>query len=86
MVVSQAFQDYIEDFQVDEFGIVVLARHRSEDRFEIHSINYLPACSFCNLIVKCLKRCGRCRKSNYCSIECQKKDWQQHKRSCVPFA
>lgn len=29
-----------------------------------------------------LKRCGRCKIRNYCSAECQTKDWPSHKVFC----
>ncbi|KAL6301392.1 hypothetical protein BKA93DRAFT_738905, partial [Sparassis latifolia] len=29
-----------------------------------------------------LKRCGACKKTYYCSPECQKEDWKQHKKDC----
>ncbi|KAJ6536157.1 hypothetical protein B0H19DRAFT_1270954 [Mycena capillaripes] len=29
-----------------------------------------------------LKSCGRCRLVRYCSSECQKKDWKNHKKFC----
>eukprot|EP01122_Echinamoeba_exundans_P014346 TRINITY_DN6468_c0_g2_i1.p1 TRINITY_DN6468_c0_g2~~TRINITY_DN6468_c0_g2_i1.p1 ORF type:complete len:130 (-),score=9.71 TRINITY_DN6468_c0_g2_i1:687-1076(-) len=29
-----------------------------------------------------LKSCGRCLKVDYCSRECQMKDWKRHKTSC----
>eukprot|EP01116_Phalansterium_solitarium_P021128 TRINITY_DN6467_c0_g1_i1.p1 TRINITY_DN6467_c0_g1~~TRINITY_DN6467_c0_g1_i1.p1 ORF type:complete len:349 (+),score=94.98 TRINITY_DN6467_c0_g1_i1:1036-2082(+) len=28
------------------------------------------------------KRCGRCKTTKYCSLECQKLDWPRHKPSC----
>ena len=28
------------------------------------------------------KRCGKCRSVCYCSVECQKKDWKDHKKAC----
>ncbi|AGE54815.1 histone-lysine N-methyltransferase / SET domain containing protein [Paramecium bursaria Chlorella virus NYs1] len=31
-----------------------------------------------------LKRCSCCRMIRYCSEECQKRDWKEHKNSCVP--
>ncbi|EUD66289.1 hypothetical protein C922_03205 [Plasmodium inui San Antonio 1] len=32
---------------------------------------------------KNLKRCGKCKKVYYCSIECQRKDFVFHKRICL---
>jgi len=29
-----------------------------------------------------MKRCGRCKKAWYCSVECQRKDWSIHKLEC----
>lgn len=29
-----------------------------------------------------LKFCSRCRSASYCSTECQKADWPQHKSTC----
>jgi len=28
------------------------------------------------------KLCGRCKTKKYCSIQCQKDDWKEHKRGC----
>lgn len=30
-----------------------------------------------------LSRCGRCKKVHYCSPDCQKKDWKDHKGICA---
>lgn len=41
-------------------------------------------CGKCALGTK-LKRCTRCKQAFYCSQICQKKDWRQHKRRCIPI-
>jgi hypothetical protein len=33
-----------------------------------------------------LKRCAKCQTTTYCSRECQKEDWQSHKRVCASNA
>ena len=30
-----------------------------------------------------LYTCSRCKRANYCSLECQKKDWKKHKQTCT---
>jgi hypothetical protein len=30
-----------------------------------------------------LKRCSRCHRVYYCSTECQRSDWSQHKVICL---
>jgi hypothetical protein len=32
------------------------------------------------------KSCGKCKTRYYCSVECQRKDWTQHKLGCIPIA
>jgi hypothetical protein len=29
-----------------------------------------------------MKKCSRCRSATYCSVECQKQDWNRHKATC----
>ncbi|KAI9374061.1 hypothetical protein BJX61DRAFT_344395 [Aspergillus egyptiacus] len=46
----------------------------------------------CNICAKkasketTLKRCGKCKAIWYCSRECQKADWKDHKESCSKLA
>ncbi|KAK8806600.1 hypothetical protein WA588_003164 [Blastocystis sp. NMH] len=40
-----------------------------------------PACAYCFKRTKLL-RCSKCQKTKYCSRECQKKDWLNHKIVC----
>jgi len=30
------------------------------------------------------QRCGKCKKVYYCSKECQRRDWPNHKKTCNP--
>lgn len=39
-------------------------------------------CGFCLDGTKSRKKCGRCKAKYYCSLECQRKDWGEHKKEC----
>ena len=39
-------------------------------------------CLLCKTTPEKLKKCGRCRVAEYCSRECQTKDWPRHKNEC----
>lgn len=39
-------------------------------------------CAVCRRAVANLKMCGKCKAVKYCSVECQKKHWPEHKKSC----
>ena len=43
-------------------------------------------CSACGRFIdaKLLSRCARCKKARYCSKECQKDAWSDHKADCIP--
>ena len=40
-------------------------------------------CENCKGSERKMMVCGQCRQAYYCSRECQKKDWKQHKKSCA---
>ncbi len=39
-------------------------------------------CGACKTVPQNPKRCGRCRSIVYCSVECQRSNWPQHKLLC----
>lgn len=42
----------------------------------------LENCARCSETSRELKRCARCKKVLYCSVECQRSDWPRHKSIC----
>ncbi|GAQ90657.1 hypothetical protein KFL_006680060 [Klebsormidium nitens] len=30
-----------------------------------------------------LKRCSRCKSARYCSAQCQRADWKEHRKTCL---
>jgi len=40
------------------------------------------SCQLCHLATESIKRCGACKVAKYCSADCQKKDWKEHKLGC----
>ncbi|MES1921737.1 hypothetical protein MHBO_003266 [Bonamia ostreae] len=40
------------------------------------------SCDKCKKNTEKLKKCGACKKVEYCSRECQKSDWENHKKIC----
>ncbi|KAJ7726435.1 hypothetical protein DFH07DRAFT_237026 [Mycena maculata] len=44
----------------------------------------VSACMTCQVATnkKSLRTCAKCRKVNYCSVECQRSDWPMHKHTC----
>jgi hypothetical protein len=39
-------------------------------------------CPKCSAVTPKLLRCSRCKSVHYCSVACQRTDWEQHKLSC----
>ena len=46
---------------------------------------YLTMCAFCKKLPpkdEVFSKCSRCKNVSYCSRECQKRDWSEHKKIC----
>jgi hypothetical protein len=39
-------------------------------------------CHYCNKTVEKLLKCSKCKRVKYCSKECQKAHWKDHKKDC----
>ena len=46
------------------------------------STSSVSCCFKCEKPARDLKVCSRCRRARYCSVECQRSDWKQHKSIC----
>ena len=57
----------LEDIASDAQMLRLLARKR---------------CAMCDRLCA-VKKCGRCRQVGYCSKECQREHWAQHKLACT---
>lgn len=53
----------------------------------INDTSLKPAllCGVCKKEFPELKRCSQCKRTYYCSSECQKADWKSHKSVCSPI-
>ncbi|KAG5651267.1 hypothetical protein H0H81_009260 [Sphagnurus paluster] len=43
-------------------------------------------CDECGKDDVALKNCAKCQVARYCSVECQRKAWPTHKKTCKPFS
>ena len=41
-------------------------------------------CDHCFSYVVAIRRCSQCRVAQYCSRNCQRRAWKQHKKTCTP--
>jgi prefoldin subunit 4 len=43
----------------------------------------MSSCSNCGKKEEKLKLCSACKKTSYCSVDCQKAHWPKHKADCI---
>mmetsp|Transcript_12145 Transcript_12145/g.14126 ORF Transcript_12145/g.14126 Transcript_12145/m.14126 type:complete len:578 (+) Transcript_12145:128-1861(+) len=49
------------------------------------SMDKRNTCILCGKCNDTLSTCSRCKSVTYCSVECQKKHWKEHKKTCKPL-
>ena len=64
-----------DDFPMDQESFIAFQMEK-----EIEKVP--TSCAACNKLSENLKRCSRCRSIFYCSVECQRGHWTQHKNDC----
>ncbi|KAJ7062097.1 hypothetical protein C8F01DRAFT_1136387 [Mycena amicta] len=47
---------------------------------------FFPPCNWKPCKKAGTKKCGRCKRPAYCSVECQRKAWPKHKKECTSDA
>jgi MYND finger len=52
------------------------------ENFSYFFVNMKKVCTRCEVQDKPLSKCSRCKVAVYCSYECQKEDWSNHKKHC----
>ncbi len=74
-------------FQVFSDGSMIYEGPVAPDLFEKISTekNMNGCCDVCLVKKPKLQKCGKCRISAYCGIDCQRKDWSEHRKVCKLF-
>ena len=51
-----------------------------------HDGGYAGVCDHCATLMKVVNRCARCKNVMFCSRQCQRDGWKEHKKTCVSVA
>jgi hypothetical protein len=91
LVVSSLIEDESPQYKATKLACLqneldrgLLTQHEVWESSNNKRMMMIRACSGCGLRQFVLKKCGRCLKVSYCEVECQKKHWKTHKKTCIP--
>ena len=81
---SQDKSEHLEQPVYGAEGVLSCSEVDSDDDHDDDVIELPDFCANCNCkpFGVILKRCSRCQLSQYCSVECQKENWKEHKFAC----
>ena len=79
-VVKRIYDESRELFFVEMTDTVLNVRHGGGDKL-VKSSNMVLVCNKCHK-EGTMQYCARCRVAAYCSIECQRRHWDDHKVEC----
>lgn len=84
LIIYLAIKNKIFDSLEDPFSIRKASSVQSSltGNFKASS-GSIPICAFCSKHSDTLQTCGACKKAVYCNRECQRKDWNEHKKICL---
>ena len=71
---------YQVSFDLDELGTKKVAKLKMHEKEK----DAVRICSICKKPTD--KTCARCRKARFCSVECQRKGWPTHKKTCKEYS
>ncbi|XP_063708582.1 zinc finger MYND domain-containing protein 10 homolog [Culicoides brevitarsis] len=71
--------------EIDQSEVTELAKALNQSyNLDFYAEIEKPDENLCNSCMKeAQKKCGRCQKVYYCSVECQKLDWKVHRKGCA---
>ena len=71
--------------QISDQAIMAIVKSTQiRDQSDCLAYRNCTTCGWCQTFGdNTFKKCGGCRMVYYCSTECQRADWQQHKVACV---
>ena len=78
------WEKYGRKMEAKEFVRVALSPLFTSPNFsnDEEDVDLDPACERCSVILPRMLMCGRCKTAKYCSKDCQKSHWPEHKVTC----
>ena len=66
--------------------LLVISLSRQILDVNLHCRVKATLCSNCSKEGGTLSKCSACKRASYCSKECQKQHWNEHKKTCKKYS